>query len=505
MERNGGNGLTVLLICCLVVGLFTGGVPALADTDNITPIDPATGKVLVPPGDSALAEDVTSGPPNPKPPPYTLLRYTEDYSYLANPANRTDFFDPVKYIPLNTADPASYLSLGGEIRLRFEHYTNQSFGTTGPRENNYLLQRVTLHAFVHVNKRLRIFVQGISALQYGGESKPAVNQDPINLQQAFGDYTFGNPTPNGNRFTLRGGRFEMTYGSGRLVATRAGPNVFYKFDGVQFIASSNGTTKLYGFATHPVVEKKSSFDSADYSQAFWGLYGTMPVGGPLNTTLDLYYLGFHNENARYVDATGEEDRHTVGTRVSGKTNGWDYDIEPVLQFGTVGNKDIRAWTFASDSGYTFAHSPWTPRVGAKFDVASGDNNRGNGTLGTFNPLYFKAGYFNDAVLLRPANIIDIHPNLQLQPNDSTTLTFGSDVVWRYSNQDAIYGLAGNVTLPAGLGSNYVGTTAEAAIQYSFNRHLVLTASYVYMFTGSYVAKAGGGDVNFFATWLEFLW
>lgn len=505
MKRNGGNGLTMLLISCLVVGLITGEAPASADTENVTPIDPATGKVLVPPEDSSLAEDVTSGPPNPNPPPYTLLRYTEDYSYLANPANRTDFFDPVKYIPLNPTDPASYLSLGGEIRERFEHYNNQSFGTTGPHENDYLLQRVTLHAYLHVNKRLRFFVQGISGLQLDGVSKPAVDQDPINLQQAFGDYTFGDPSPDGNRFTLRGGRFEMTYGSGRLVATRAAPNIPFKFDGAQLIASSNGATKLYGFATHPVVEKGSSFDSADYSQAFWGLYGTMPVGGPLNTNLDLYYLGYHNQNAKYIDATGVEDRHTVGTRVFGRINGWDYDMEPVLQFGTVGNKDIRAWTFASDGGYTFAHIPWTLRLGGKFDIASGDDKPGNGTVATFNPLYFKAGYFNDASLVRPSNIVDIHPNLQLEPNTSTTLTFGSDVVWRYSNQDAIYGPAGNVSLPAGLGSNYVGTTAEAAIQYKSDRHTVLTASYVYMFTGNYVAMARGGDVSFLATWLTFLW
>ena len=505
MKRKYGGGLTVLSISCLVLGLIAGEAPALAGTDQVTPIDPATGKVLVAPEDSALAEDVTSGPPNPNPPPYTLLRYTEDYSYLANPAHRTDFFDPVKYMALNPGDPASYLSFGGEIRERYEHYNNQAFGTTGPHENDYFLQRVTLHAYLHVNKRLRFFVQGISGLQLGGASKPAVDQDPINLQQAFVDYTFGNPSPDGNRLTLRGGRLEMTYGSGRLVATRAAPNIPFKFDGAQFIASSNGTTKLYGFATYPVVEKRFTFDSADHSQAFWGFYGTMPVGGPLDTNLDLYYLGYHNRNARYIDAAGEEDRQTVGTRAFGRINGWDYDIEPVLQFGTVGNKDLRAWTFASDSGYSFAKMPWTPRLGGKFDIASGDDHHGNGTVGTFSPLYFKAGYFNDASLLRPSNVVDLHPNLQLQPNNSTTLTFGSDVIWRYSIQDAIYGPAGNVTLPAGLGQKYVGTTAEAALQYKFDRHTVLTASYVYMFTGSYVALARGGDVNFFATWLTYLW
>ena len=159
MKQHRRSGLPALLTTCLVVGLVVGLVavaaPALAETDEVTPIDPSSGKVLVAPEDSALAEDVTAGPPNPHPPPYTLLRYTEIYTYLANPANRQDFFDPVKYIPLNLTDPASYLSFGGEIRERFEFYANQAFGVAGPHENDYLLQRVTLHADLHVDKRLR--------------------------------------------------------------------------------------------------------------------------------------------------------------------------------------------------------------------------------------------------------------------------------------------------------------------------------------------------------------
>ncbi len=96
MKQRGGDGLAAFLTSCLVVGLVTGAAPVSADTDTVTLIDPATGKVLAAPGDSELAGDATAGPPNPKPPPYTLLRYTENYSYLANPPDRTDFFDPVK-------------------------------------------------------------------------------------------------------------------------------------------------------------------------------------------------------------------------------------------------------------------------------------------------------------------------------------------------------------------------------------------------------------------------
>jgi hypothetical protein len=48
----------------------------------------------------------------PIPPPYTLTRYDEDYSYLANPANRTEALDVIKYIPLFNWGPSYFVTLG---------------------------------------------------------------------------------------------------------------------------------------------------------------------------------------------------------------------------------------------------------------------------------------------------------------------------------------------------------------------------------------------------------
>jgi hypothetical protein len=168
-----------------------------------------------------------AAPPNSKPPPYTLLRFNEDYQYLASPENRTDLYDPVEYIPLNPADPSGYLSFGGEIREQFEHFTNPGFGTSGaPPHDDYVLQRITVAADLQVNKNIRFFVQRISGMQFGGETAPPpVQQDPIDLPQAFADFKLTDfPNPKDD-LVIRGGRAEMTYGSGRLVATRAAPNI----------------------------------------------------------------------------------------------------------------------------------------------------------------------------------------------------------------------------------------------------------------------------------------
>jgi hypothetical protein len=480
-----------------------------AESAQISNADPTTqpaGPARVDPAESILAEYNPQAPPNPNPPPYTLLRFNEDYRYLADPKNRTDLFDPLKYVPLNPNDPNSYLSFGGSIRERYEHYTAPGFGVPGqPNQTDDLLQRITLNADVHVNRQLRFFVEGISGLQIGTDTPaPPVQEDTVNLQQAFADLRFdvdGAKQPE--YLVLRGGRFEMSAGSGRLIATRDGPNIPFKFDGIELIAAGHDA-KVYAFLTKPAREHNYEFDDEYPGQLFWGVYGTTPV---LSKTLDLraelYYLGYDNNAASYPHFHGTEERHTFGTRLFGKEAGFDYDIEPIGQFGRIGDHGILAWSIGSSEGYTF-DAPWHPRFGVEADVASGDTgHNGGGSLGTFNPLFFKAGFFNDASLIRPSNIIDVHPTLQIQPRDNLLVTIGSETLWRYSTNDGVYGPAGNLELPVGTGSRYIDTTAEISAQWEINRHLSLIGSYVHFFGSDYIHNARGHDVDFLGVWLTF--
>ena len=138
---------------------------------------------------AVLADEITGTGEIPSPPPaYQMLRFDENYSCLANPANRTDWFDPIKYIPLRTNDPSWYLTFGGELRERFEGNYDPNFGIGGVGSDSYLLQRITLLTDLHLGERVRFFAEGVSGLMEG-ESQPAppVQQDPIDLQFAFLD------------------------------------------------------------------------------------------------------------------------------------------------------------------------------------------------------------------------------------------------------------------------------------------------------------------------------
>src|SRR5258706_10388849 len=130
------------------------------------------------------AQQLTPGPEIPLTPPgYKMLRFDEDYSCLTNQDNRTDLFDPVKYIPLRKDDPLWYLSFGGELRERVEGNYDPNFGIGGGGAASDLLHRVTLSADVHLGGGVRFFFGG-GSLPVGEEmhTPPPLPQNPGRLQ-----------------------------------------------------------------------------------------------------------------------------------------------------------------------------------------------------------------------------------------------------------------------------------------------------------------------------------
>ena len=91
---------------------------------------------------------------------------------------------------------------------------------------------------------------------------------------------------------------------------------------------------------------------------------------------------------------------------------WEYNGEYVWQFGRFGRGDIEAWTAANAVRYNFQGLPLEPRLGVRFDVASGDLNPRSPNLQTFNPL-FPSGTTSTSRTPRPSNILDLHPVLDL--------------------------------------------------------------------------------------------
>lgn len=439
----------------------------------------------------------------PSPPSYQTSRFDEDYGYLRDPARRTDFWDPVKYLPLNDKGDW-YLSLGGEVRERYEYFRNGTWGQDPPDHDGCLLQRYMLHADVHFGPVVRVFTQLKSGLESGRAGGPRpTDEDKLDLHQVFLDAAL--PMGGANSLTMRIGRQELAFGSQRLVSVREGPNVRQSFDGLRLILRE-APWRVDVFGTWAAETNRGAFDDGtDESRSLWGLYAVVPLPFISDGNIDLYYLGLKRQRARFDQGTERELRHSAGARLWSVSKPVDYNFEAVFQWGRFGPGRILAWTVASDTGYTAAWAPWHPRIGLKADIASGDRDPADPDLQTFNPLFPKGAYFSEANLNGPANFIDLHPSIELHPADRLTVTFDADFLWRESPDDGIYGNAVNL-LRSGRGSRarYIGAAPDAQVEWRFDRHISVTAIYLHFFAGPFLEDTRPGeDVDFLTTWATY--
>lgn len=267
----------------------------------------------------------------------------------------------------------------------------------------------------------------------------------------------------------------------------------------------NDEWRVDGFVGQPVQTQTGFYVDGDVrAQALWGIYAAGPLSVLPAGNVDLYYLGYHNQNATYNSGTGNEQRQTIGTRLWGQPGNWDYNLEFIFQFGRFGG-NIQAWALSSDTGYTFKSLPLQPRLGLRAEINSGDRNPNSPNLQTFNALYPRASYFGEISMLGPANLMDVHPALDLHFPHDVTFTLDWDWFWRESTQDGIYN-PGEIPLRGSGGSlaRYVGNQVETQLAWQATRHLSVVANYAHFFTGPFLQQTGPAKpVDFVAAWVQY--
>jgi hypothetical protein len=136
------------------------------------------------------------------------------------------------------------------------------------------------------------------------------------------------------------------------------------------------------------------------------------------------------------------------------------------------------------------------------NVASGDSDRRDGVLGTFDPLYPNQSYFSEAGFISPSNFFDIHPSVQLELARDVTFETNWDFLWRQSAGDGLY-VPPLVPLVPGGGDTYIGNQVSAAAEWRIERHTSLTVNYTHFAAGNTILQAGGKSADYFAAWLTY--
>ena len=434
-------------------------------------------------------------------PEIALNRWTEDWSVLADPTVPREPLDELKYMRLSNDDARTYLSLGADIRERFEA-NDTNFGTGGNRQDAYVLSRIETHADLRIAGQVQVFFQLQSDTAPGKDRLSPVDQDRLGIEQGF--VAVSEPCEDGV-VTLRAGRLEVGFDLQRFLSTRDGPNVRQSYDGVS-AAYTLGPWRVNALYTHPVENRdSSSFD--DYSGPRLS-FDLLRLARELtsSSSLSAYVAEFRQDDARFPSASGNERRDIAEVRYAGVNGRFDWDAEAMSQTGRIGSQPIRAWATGLVVGETVGSSKVQPRITLQVDAASGDKSATDSQLNTFNPLFPSGYYFTNAGYTTYANLVHVKAGVLMTPIIDLKLTTGIGIEWRETLADAIYTIP-DVPVPgtAGHGSHYVGTYGQFRADYNFTPHIALALEYVHFSVGATVVSVGGHDTDYFAVEVRYGW
>jgi hypothetical protein len=468
------------IICGLVAGLILCRF-AVAASDEVEP----------------AADDT------PTRPSIQFNRWQEDWSVLADPRVPREPLDSLKYIPLSADDPEAYLSLGANLRERFEANNAVGFGTGANRNADYDISRFEVFANLRLGPQFQFFTELQSDYAIGKQVLTPVDQDrPVDLEQAF--IVLIEPL-DGGLLKFRLGRQQFAVDLQRFISFRDGPNVRLSFDAA-WVEYERGLWSYITFYSRPVQDRDlRPFDDYSSNQfTFDGFRVERKVLG--SAAVSAYYARYMQDGARYLTASGNERRDILESHFTGTVRSFDWDIEAMKQTGQIGSEDIDAWGFGSVAGYTVRNALWTPRLGFQLDAASGDKNPNDHQLNTFNPLFPNGYYVTLAGYTGYVNFIHFKPSVTVHPTHSLQLIAAIGMQWRETTADAVY-LQPNIPVAgtAGRPGRYTGTYGQFRADWALTGHISLALEAVHFTIAESIRDAGGHDSDYVGAECKFGW
>jgi hypothetical protein len=299
-----------------------------------------------------------SGAPQPgtRPPLSPFPRF-KDWSFLRDASLRVDPYDSLKFIPLNGSE-TNYLTFGLENRTEFQYLGNNAWGA-GPQDlTGYVFVRVVPSADLHLGDHARIFVT-LAFDDVGGKKagpRPVIDKDVADGHEGFVEFG-GNLHDRHPGWDVIVGRQEVSLGTGRLLDNNEGVNVRSAFDGIR-LGYDKPKGRIDLIAVKPVETNPGAWDDIPIPAiTLWGLYASN-VRWNSQFMSDVYFLGYDAKSATYQNQSAREQRRTIGARYFNRspneppTAGFNYNVETGFQWGSFGNRSIRAWGAGANIGWT---------------------------------------------------------------------------------------------------------------------------------------------------------
>ena len=409
-------------------------------------------------------------------------------------------------IPARGALDAQVVTIGGEVRERYEFRDQADFNASVNDTLSFIGSRIRLHLNYEVTPDIAAFIQFQDARLFGSEATTFSNDNNVDLHQGY------LMVKNLGALNLTIGRQELMFGDSRLVGNFGWSNTGRSFDGlrVTYLAVPvrvdlwGTTVKQYGTT---IANPNPSFTPATSNrdaQQFYGLYGSLKTALATVEPYVLYFWDTGNATPSVIKAplTTGQRRTTVGLRLDGKAanESIDFTGEGAYQVGSMDARpligttpaspesDISAYAIAVKAGYT-APVGIKPRIGIEYDRASGDEDRNDDTLQTFENLFptnhIHYGYI-DYVGWR--NMQDLRLSVSVKPTATSGVSLDYHRFSLVEKDDNWYAASGAVfrTTPAGNTESDLGQEIDLVAYMMVKEKLRVEAGYGRFFPGDYV-------------------
>lgn len=425
----------------------------------------------------------------------------------------------------------AWLSLSVENRVRYENLDGQFRANAEGGDQQLPIQTC---AWLEARyEGFRIGAEFLDARQSladaGSTSLNNTHVNEADFLQIYGAWSGENVFGSGVDLEAKLGRQTLDLGSRRLVGRNVFRNTINAFSGALFrFRDHGGRWQLRLFGAQPVErlpgtaaeldrgqahaydeEAYRTFFSAAFFEWFDIAYG---MGGEL-------YLLHLDEQDRPEAATADRKLFTPGVRfflkpAKGK---FDFEVETAAQTGrsyssTTATKrlDHQAWFQHVQAGYSF-DAPWSPRVLAMYDYASGDSGPNDGKNGRFDTLFgTRRAEFGPTGIFGAFARSNIHTpgyRLMLAPHPEVSFYAGHRLLWLAEDKDQWVGSrndrnARTLQDKSGASGDFLGHLVEASARWDVSSSLALESGWTHLVKGEFARTAPGApddreDVDYF--------
>ena len=230
--------------------------------------------------------------------------------------------------------------------------------------------------------------------------------------------------------------------------------------------------------------------SADIA-GFYAALGSLAPG----MRIEPYW--FYNDRPRMQGVIVDETpAYTFGTRLEGRWGeGWDYDAELAGQRGHAPGLDQCGWLGHAGVGYQSGRTPWTPRMFAAYEQASGDRNLLDGRIGTWDAGFGRRHRnLGEADAVGRSNLKALESGVECWPIKAVLVRLSYFHFRTAQRAGGLYGTNGLVAIPPPAsrpGSSRLGDELDLHFEWSPNRVWFLEAGLARFVSGAWLEQTAG--------------